>query len=548
MIKNPDLKVKTHVGRDLLQSAALFKTDKHVIWEYVANSLQYIDAGTVPHIVVKTHKKNKISIQDNGRGMDWQGLANFFIMHGENIDKKQGKAGRGMFGTGKSAAFGIAEILRITTVRSGKRSCVQLDRKKIEALTSGEEILVDVMEKEKLTNESNGTLIEIENVYLRTFDVPGIIHFIERNLGHSRKDVVVFVNQHQCEYNEPAIAKTFEFKPEEQVREKLGDVKLIVKVAKVPLTEDLRGIQIWSNGQLLETTLAEVEGRDLSHYIFGEIDVPCLYEDKSPIPPFDMSRSKHLNPQNDLVAIIFAFIGRKIEEVRKILVQEEKERKADEEAKKLSKQADEIADILNQDFNAFRNQLAKVRAKAFGGHDFSSRDSLAGKTDDDLLLGDFLPAEIIQDKGSIGSNGDNGNGGDKKRKLKPVVEPGTPESEKKGQEAGGTNGTKKRPSGGFKIEYKHIGEDECRATYRSEERTIYINLDHPQIVAAAKGDGSMENIQFRRLSYEIAFAEYAVAICSELANRAQIIDILDAIDEIRDAMDRLSRKAASLYS
>ncbi len=29
--------VKSHVARDLLQSAGLFKTDKLVIWEYVSN-------------------------------------------------------------------------------------------------------------------------------------------------------------------------------------------------------------------------------------------------------------------------------------------------------------------------------------------------------------------------------------------------------------------------------------------------------------------------------------------------------------------------------
>ena len=42
--------------------------------------------------------------------MDWGGLKNFFIMHGENIDRKMGRRVLGMFGTGKSAAFGIAEI------------------------------------------------------------------------------------------------------------------------------------------------------------------------------------------------------------------------------------------------------------------------------------------------------------------------------------------------------------------------------------------------------------------------------------------------------
>ena len=30
--------VKSHVARDLMQSAGLFKTDKLVVWEYVSNS------------------------------------------------------------------------------------------------------------------------------------------------------------------------------------------------------------------------------------------------------------------------------------------------------------------------------------------------------------------------------------------------------------------------------------------------------------------------------------------------------------------------------
>jgi len=121
-----DIYVRSHVARDLLQSAALFKTDKLVVWEYVSNGLQYIDPGTAPVVRVKLNSKAKsISVTDNGRGMDWEGLQNFFVMHGENIDRKQGTGGRGRFGTGKSAALGIADLMRITTVKNQKRSQVE---------------------------------------------------------------------------------------------------------------------------------------------------------------------------------------------------------------------------------------------------------------------------------------------------------------------------------------------------------------------------------------------------------------------------------------
>ena len=79
----------SHVARDLEQSAGLFKTDKAVIWEYVVNGLQYPDPGVSPIVRVTLDSKAKeIVIQDNGRGMDAADLANFFIMHGESLDRK----------------------------------------------------------------------------------------------------------------------------------------------------------------------------------------------------------------------------------------------------------------------------------------------------------------------------------------------------------------------------------------------------------------------------------------------------------------------------
>src|SRR5687768_15242233 len=177
--------VKSHVARDLMQSAGLFKTDKLVVWEYVSNGLQYVDPGTNPVVKVSLDsKKKKITISDNGRGMDWEGLRNFFVMHGENLDRKQGRGGRGRFGTGKSAAFGIADGLRITTVRGHKRSKVGLTRSAIEAMNSEDPIPVEIMEREVSTSESNGTTVEIEGIHLKSLDQAGIIHYIERHLAH----------------------------------------------------------------------------------------------------------------------------------------------------------------------------------------------------------------------------------------------------------------------------------------------------------------------------------------------------------------------------
>ena len=214
---NDQIYVKSHVARDLLQSAGLFKTDKLVVWEYVSNGLQYMNPGTNPVVRVQLDSKNRrIVIVDNGRGMDWAGLQNFFVMHGENVDRKEGRPGRGRFGTGKSAVFGIASLLRIVTVRNRKRSTVELGRADIEIMTSEDRIPVRKIEKEISTNQPNGTIVEIEGVHLRSLDQAGIIHYIERHLARWPKNATVFVNNHECEFEEPPIKEEKRLRAEEK--------------------------------------------------------------------------------------------------------------------------------------------------------------------------------------------------------------------------------------------------------------------------------------------------------------------------------------------
>jgi hypothetical protein len=540
------LYVRSHVARDLLQNAGLFKTDKLVVWEYVSNGLQYIGPGTNPVVKVSLDsKKKKIAVQDNGRGMDWSGLQNFFVMHGENIDRKEGRPGRGRFGTGKSAVFGIGEVLRITTVRNGKRSKVELRRTNIAKMTSEDPIPVEILEKEVPTASLNGTLIEMEGINLRSLDQAGIIHFIERHLARWPKNATVFVNNHECEFTEPPIASEHRFTPNGMNADFLGDVELVIKVSKSPLDEDLRGISIFSKGVWHETTLAGSEGREMAQYIFGELDVPKLDEDKSPIAPFDVSRSMRLNLENDLVRAVHSFVGTSVEEVRRGLQEEEKARRAEEDAKKLAQQAAEIAKVINEDFDAFRQRVAKVRAKTRGSSDLNQNTPTGGQQDDDLIFGSELPAKQSMPQGGPGGGQGEG-GGPEAQNQNPAVEPAQPEAPKLGRPSGGRGSTPK-PAGGFRIEFSPMGIDSPRAQYVPDERTIYINLEHPQL-AAAKGLRPIDDPVFRRLAYEVAFSEYAIALAQELARRDEYLDPTDPIFDIRDTMNRIARRGAALYA
>jgi hypothetical protein len=548
--------VKSHVARDLLQSAGLFKNDRLVVWEYVSNGLQYVNPGTNPSVRVSLDsRRKKISISDNGRGMDWLGLQNFFVMHGENLDRKEGRPGRGRFGTGKSAAFGIADVMRITSVRNRKRSIVELRRSDIERMTSEEPIPVKKLEKETPINEPNGTLIEIEGIHLRSLDQAGIIRFIERHLARWPKNASVLVNNHECEFVEPPVAEVHRFTPEGTIRDPLGDAELVVKVSKTPLEEDLRGISVYSNGVWHETTLGGSEGREMSHYIFGEIDVSELDEDRSPVAAFDVSRSMRLNPDNELVQTIHAFIGTKVELVRRKLCEADRSRRAEEEERKLAEQASEIARVINEDFEGFRQRVARARAKAPGGSDAFKTQGQGGNASDDLLLGTQLAAvlPIPEDKTPPEIKPTPPPPEPEPPELippppppKPPVLEAPPDAEKKGEPAGGVNG-KRRSKGGFQVKFKLMGAESQRADYFAPERTIYINLDHPQI-KAARGFSSIEDPTFKRLSYEVAFSEYSIALAQEMVAHGEFYDLTDPIVEIRDTLNRIARKGALLYS
>jgi len=548
--------VTTHVGRDLLQSAALFKHEHSVVWEYVSNGLEYTNIGINPIVTVQVDiKANRIRVHDNGRGMNREDLQRYFQMHGENIDRKKGKAGRGMFGTGKSAAFGIADILSVTTIIGGKRSKVQLSRADIEAQTKGDRIPVKVLEDEVSTHEKNGTTVEIERIHLKKIDVGAIVRHVERHITHWR-NATVFVNHHECRYIEPPIAKEHKFNTiGTPFENQLGDVELVINVAKSPLDDELQGIAILSQDVWHETTLAGCDKKPFANYLFGKMDVPGIATDKSPISPFDMSRSMRLNPRNEIVARTYAFIGMNLETIRREIEKRDKERRKNEEVKKLQSQADAIAQLINQDFNDWRDQVRQAAAKAKGGRDQLPEGAPDLEHGTDLVFGDKELAEIHTDVEGLGPEIgpdpihpdpfiDPQPGPDPR--PGPTVVPSPDADSKVGKK---TDPTKKTPSrrGGFQVEFMNMGVEEFRAKYERDQRTIYVNLDHPQIDTAL-GSGGIEDPTFLRLAYEVAFSEYAIALASEMASVSYYMDASEPITEIRETLNRLARTAAILYA
>lgn len=546
---NPEpLKLTSHVGRDLLASAASFKTEAAAIWEYIVNSLQYVDDGVAPKVQVFVSPRQKtIEIIDNGRGMDRDVLKQFFTMHGENIDRLRGRAGRGKFGTGKAAAFGIGNLLRIDTCRNGHRNVIELHRAAIEA-SKGEDIDLKWIIRNDNTTFPNGTTVTITDIFLPKLTTQPIIEYIERHLQAFRAIMPeVAVNEHVCQYREPSVIKTFSFRPSPKQLETLGNVELIIKVSMTPLPTSEQGVTVTAgSGNLVAIETAGVERKEMGSYLFGEIDVPALDTFTSPIEPFDTTRSLQLNPQHPVVRMLIPFIGSKLEDVRRTLVEKLNEERKTEEARRLSIEAQRIAEILNADFKNVVGRLQNIRSASArpGNLGANFGNSLSSDSSEGVWIeGTAEPGDLEHSPNSPRNSAAKTN-----RNEPDLARRGTPneQGDSSIDPAGGSGQKAKKPRGGFSVEYRRLGQDSDRSKYDRTNLMILINLDHAVLRNALRIAG-VDDLNFRRLSYEIAFTEYSIALGYETAEQDPDIPADDLLFEVRSTLNRVSTSAAALY-
>jgi Histidine kinase-, DNA gyrase B-, and HSP90-like ATPase len=488
-----------------------------------------------------------IVISDNGCGMSSKDLTHFFRMHGENLERLAGRTGRGKFGTGKSAAFGIANVLRVDTICDGKRNVVSLTRQMIEK-SGGGEIPLQWEVKDEVVDEPNGTAVSILDINLDRVKRASIIEYVERHLQAFRAAApAVAIDDHVCTYREPATAETLKFEPTGAQRELLGDVQLVIKIACAPLPQSEQGITVTSGlGNLVAIERAGIEAKEFGNYLFGEIDVPALEKHASPIEPYDPTRSLQLNPQHPVVAVLLGFIGSKLEEVRASLVRRSKEARKNEQARRLAMEADKIAQILNDDFRKISDRLHEIRAassrKGAAQAQFGAQTTDEGT--DDWVRGTKTPGVLLK------ANPEKNPTLPKPPKPEPpqIQSGGRPDAfgDNAVDPVGGSNGKHRRPQGGFRVEYKNLGKAEERSLYDPPTLTILINLDHV-LVSAALGDGNVEDTTFRRLSYEIAFSEYAMGLGYEISQQDPNIPADDLLYEVRSTLNRISTAAVALY-
>ena len=537
MSTQQSIEVTSHVARDFLQNAAYFNTMPKVVWEYVANSLDAAKDGIIVVIAIEI-TNHEVRISDNSCGMSRKELNKFFQMHGENILRKQGKRVRGRFGTGKCAAFGLANSLRIDTIQAGSRNIVELHRKDIERAQNGEPFSVQDIEVNQSTHEDNGTIVIIRELNITRPNVNKVISYLERHLSRYRTRARVTVNGHTCKFEEPPFIKQFKRLPPAGIAKHIGDVSLNVKVSPVPLNEDTRGVDILSHGIWHETTLAGVERKESANHIFGQIDVPILEDGEWPIPAFDNTRNNTLNRQNPVVVVLLGWLSEELEKIRSDFVRQVREERQSEMQAKLVKEAEKISDILNQDFaqQEIELELAQKVSKRSGNR--SVKEILDGEGE---LWSDSSDGQIPWEQTRTAH---------KNRKHSERTDSGnSPNSglaAQRSNEQGARKGTvrrgRKSRKAVFSIEFEHLTAEQNRSRYDGDTKTIFINLDHPQIANAFEtGGNTTSSRQFREICYEVAAVEYAIALPYEKLEKDELYHAEDALFDVRDTIDRVTK-------
>ena len=539
------IKVTTHVSRNLEQNAAYFNTFEKIVWEYVSNALDAAQAN-VPAVVITTLQSNSITVKDNGIGMSREELGHFFQMHGENLHRRRRKQVRGQFGTGKSAAFGLAHSLTISTVHNGLRNVARLTRADIESAADGQPIPVQSVESDSPTLDRDGTTVVIEKFMNRKRPkVEKVTSYVERHLSRYRGRATVTINGVVCRFEEPRHRDLRSVSAPPHVQEQLGDIKLIVKIAAKPLEPERVGIDILSHGIWHATTSAGIENKDRSEYIFGEIDVAALEDRRWEPPPFDNTRSMQLNEGSPGVAMLLGWISEVLAQIREELVREERERRQTEQARRLEREAQRIARVLNEDFAQQELQLERARERKQAAQQALEYDEPSDA--EALLPGDGELPTGLQEAGNPhgdGTRGDNAGEGDEPRPGPSLIE---------GAELGGPAKTrtkgKRRRRPIFSIVYENATPQEPRSRYDGAEKTIYINLDHLQIASALQASGGKTTGKpFREMCYEVAAVEYAMALEYERIGQGEVDLAEDALFNFRTSIDRvMNRIALILY-
>ena len=545
------LEMESNVGRDVLSTAASFGNVPKVVAEYVSNS---IDARVNGHAVtVRVSKRRyggatRIVIEDDASGMDATDIRRFFYMHGENEARRRGRSVRGVFGTGKAAAFGIGSSLQVETIRDGRKWVVRLDKAELQAAVRDKRKPIPaILDNGSETTAANGTTIIIDGV-TKGADERRIIKELQRRLGRHLLAHNVVVFDHRAELVEPTPKRTWTFaaKDNPALSALVGtDVVCTVNAAQNTVEDELRGVIVTAK----DFPVAQVLGTgDQAARLFGHADVPALDADTSTPGPYTDARDLTLNEDNAMAGLLAAWLRGCLAEAATELGAEERELRRRARDAALRNAASRMEAVLNRhfqgEFRKARNPLGEIGTKVT---DLNPDDDGALVRPGNGFAGYDIPAADTPEPTPANLSVTDPPPHTDPAEPPPPPAPHPRERDPFGEGRGEPVGLNEEPhrrrrSGGFKIDFENAGDTAMRSRYLESELLILVNLDHPEL-AAAHRDG--DTALFRMLAFEAAAQEYSFATANVRIEEDNI-DPFDTVQYIRTTMESLTRDVADV--
>ncbi len=555
---------KGNINRAILDAAASFNNLGKVAEEYLTNILDAFE--TILHDkpdknikrsdckvqFIIDHTQRKIIFHDEHPLMGMSSnfiYNNFFNIHGQNISRKRYINVRGKHGTGKSAAFGIgAEYLLVDSIYREKRTTIKSTLESLQNEDT-EAAELDVVNDDESVNIINGTTIELKlpnKKYLELRAITSALLHIQKVFGkHLNSYKVDFIEIHnKGQKQEDRII----YQPRESVYEKeysvpqeiaavIGQTYLIVKRAAEPMEDtEEKGITITSNGYAKEQTMFGLDNEPYSNHFFGEWEIPKLDEYKGHNPPSLSTRELKLNRENELVKVIYEFGKKILSEEIKNFAKNERIRKQDETLTKLSNMANELANILNDDFSEYeeiskkeRGEKGKVIKKDTPEEGATStsvdiESNVISKFGSQIKVEENNEGELISPSGEgefpAGAEGNDAitdhpsiHAGPLEKKFEelPPNTKNLPNAEKRARR-------RVRAGGGFKIEFAALNHNVFIARVDITTKIITVNIDSEVMKTHLTNCGGNEEYpSFKMFAYSVAIDEYSRAVVNIMA-------------------------------
>jgi len=139
-------------------------------WDAVATNITI----TIP-FGEKINSSSTIIFHDNGQGMTWEDFDKKYMIVGRDARKEEGDLTKGKYkrkrmahkGLGKLAGFGIAELIELISIKSGKRTKFSMDYAVIKKLELGQDYTIKVDEDNVPTSEEDGTIVTLKKLKLK---------------------------------------------------------------------------------------------------------------------------------------------------------------------------------------------------------------------------------------------------------------------------------------------------------------------------------------------------------------------------------------------